>query len=197
MRVLLSLTTLASGLAVAAGCLGPRRQEYRSEAPLAVSESTPQADRLWEAIAETLREHRFRLDRVDRAAGVITTFPVGSEHFFEFWRHDVDTRPDFVESTLNPIRRRVEVSVAAADDGQWHQLSFAVHKERLTAPDRQFNSSGAVYQFFNQTLPTTAGERAGGDPGEVWIDLGRDPAMEERLLARTLARAGMTAVSEG
>lgn len=186
-----SVRNLTLGLSIAAaGCLGPKHATYESARTVSVNESAPEADALWEAIQETLRRHRYRLDRIDRSAGVITTFPVGSEHFFEFWRHDVDTRADFIEATLNPVRRWVEITLSPAADDASRQLQVQVHKQRLSAPDRQFTSSAAAYQFFAASLPTTTGEMT-ADTGEVWLDLGRDPAMENRLLSAILKRAGL------
>ena len=179
------------GLAATAGCLGPRRSDYRSSHPVAVVARSDQADQLWETIQEVLRRHRFRLDRVDRNAGVVTTMYETSQHLFEFWRHDVDTREDLWESTLNPIRRRVEVHLVGPDENTWRQLSVAVYKQRLSSPDRQFNSTGAVYQYFTDTLPSTTGQLSVTAEDDVWIDLGRDRAMQGHLLREMLDSAGV------
>ena len=178
-------------LICAGGCQGPRRGEYLSSLPLAVASSGEQADAVWGAIQETLRRHHLRLDRVDRRAGVITTVPVISQHFFEFWRHDVDTRADAWESSLNPIRRWVEVSVRPTGEGRWAQLAVVVHKERLSSPDRQFNSTGAAYQYFGNSLPTTTGEKKVAAGDDQWIDIGRDAAMEDHFVRAMLERAGV------
>ena len=58
-----------------ADCSRPRRTDYRSFQPIAIEDASEEADRVWESIQEALRRQRFRLDRVDRRAGVITTFP--------------------------------------------------------------------------------------------------------------------------
>lgn len=179
---------------VAAGCLGPRRNDYRSVQSVSITDPSEQADELWEAIQETLRRHRFRLDRVDRSAGVVTTMPEMSQHFFEFWRHDVDTRADFWEATFNPIRRWVEVSVSRGDDNAWNELGVVVHKERFSSPDRQFNSTGAVYQYFADRLPSTTGLVRVTAEHDRWIDLGRDPAMEDYLLRSILERAALETI---
>lgn len=183
------LLVVLSHTVLAVGCLGPRRDEYQTTQPLTIANRSAEADRLWEAIKETLREHRFRLDRVDRRAGVITTLPTASQHFFEFWRHDVDNRPDFWEATLNPLRRWVSVTVTRGVDGAWTRLAVAVHKERLSSPDRQFNNTGAAYQYFGDSLPSTAGLVRVTAEHDAWIDEGRDPAMEEYLLGKLLERA--------
>ncbi len=175
---------------VMSGCLAPRRTDYVSSQPLSIADPSAQADQLWEATLETLRQSRFPLDRVDRRAGVITTMPVNSQHFFEAWRHDVDTREDFWEATLNPLRRRVEVTLARDETG-WTALSVAVHKQRRSAPDRQINSTGAAYQYFDGSLPTTAGEMKVPADSGGWHDIGRDGAMEEYLLRAITDRAGL------
>ena len=179
------------------GCLGPRRADYVSSTAIAVTERSPsvaegrEGDRLWEAVQDTLRRHGFRLDRVDRRAGLVTTMPEASQHFFEFWRRDVATREDFWEATLNPIRRRAEVTVTPGANGAWAQLEVAVFKQRFSSPDRQFNSTGAVYQYFGDTLPSTTGNPRISAVDDRWLDLGRDGAMEERLLLAIVERAGV------
>lgn len=179
---------LGVGCAVS-GCLGPRRSDYVSTHAMSVSDSSDEADRAWEAVQETLRRQGFLLDRVDRGAGIVTTFPVMSQHFFECWRHDVNTSPDFWESSLNPMRRWVEVRVARNEDETWREIAVNVHKERMSSPDRQFNSTGAVFQYFGDSLPSTTGKPRVTADDDLWLDRGRDPAMEEYLLRAILGRA--------
>lgn len=176
-------------LALVPGCLGPKRSDYVSSEHVQVPQSSEQADRYWSAIQVTLRGYRYRLDRVDRRMGVVTTMPEMSQHFFEFWRHDVDTNTDLLESTLNPIRRWVEVRVEGDNGENWDQLSVTVHKERLSTPDRQFNSSAAAYRLFGYNLPTTTGRDRVTPDADEWLSIGRDPAMEDRLLREILERA--------
>jgi hypothetical protein len=154
-----------------------------------IPDPSPEADRIWQAVQDTLRSHRFQLDRVDRRAGVITTQPETSQSLFEFWRRDVDTWPDLWEATLNPIRRWVEVAVARDDAGRWAHVEVVVHKERLSSPDRQFNSTGAAYQYFGNNLPSTSGAVSVTPEEDVWLDRGRDPAMEAYLLGAILEEA--------
>jgi hypothetical protein len=187
LRRILMVLTLAP-LSGAMGCFSPHRGEYQTSQGVSVAEPSEQADQLWEAVQETLRRGRFPLDRVDRAAGAITTLPENSQHFFEFWRHDVATTRDAWEATLNPMRRWVEVSLTRADEGPWTQLSVVVHKERLSSPDRQFNSSGAAYQYFGDSLPSTTGLSRISEKDDRWLDCGRDPAMEDYLLRAILKR---------
>jgi len=192
------------------GCASPRRGDagrqsspndsrvdrLTSSRPISVIEPSEQADQLWEAVQETLRRGRFQLDRVDRQAWVITTLPEASQHFFEFWRHDVDTRRDAWEATLNPMRRWVEVSLTREGDGPWAQLAVVVHKERLSSPDRQFNSSGSAYQYFGEGLPSTTGKSRVTAKEDHWLDCGRDPAMEDYLLRKIMEPPAKSPVSD-
>lgn len=142
----------------------------------------------WEAAREVLRRQRFEIDRLDRRAGVIVTRPLTSQSAFEFWRHDVDTSYDLLESTLNAIRRRVTVRVAAGEGDGQAEIDVVVIKERLARPERQFSSSTQAYNFFGDSLPGTAGQLRLGPESEYWIELGRDPAMENYLADRIVAR---------
>lgn len=187
---------LAISLPVAmAACRTAPRTDYQSAATVSISHASPEFDQLWRAGQETLRRHRFRLDRVDRRAGRISTFPAISQHFFEFWRRDVASSSDFWEATINPIRRWVEISVtpvAGSDDAT--RLAVTVHKQRFSAPDRQFNSTIAAYQLFGDRLPTTTGRETTSVNDDRWLDRGRDSAMEEALLMEMIERAGVTSV---
>lgn len=168
------------------GCASHRQRDYTSNHPISVIDA-PQQDALWDATQDVLRRHGLPLDRVDRVAGVMTTFPVTSQHWFEVWRKDVATFRDVMESSMNPIRRWVAVTFAKDDNEAWTEVAVVVHKERLSSPDRQFNSSGSAYQYFSGNLPSTTGQFRVTTADDRWLDLGRDPAMEDRLLRRIIA----------
>ena len=180
-----------SAVLAGSGCAYHQRNDFRSTQAIAVAEGSDEATHVWDAILETLRRHRFRIDRVDRRAGIVTTSPETSQHFFEFWRHDVATWTDAWEASLNPLRRRVEVTVTRGDENRWTQVAVAVFKERLSSPDRQFNSTAAAYQFFGESLPSTTGDPKVTSRDERWLDQGRDAAMEDYLLGVILERAGL------
>jgi len=180
-----------SGCFWIAGCHAPKRASYVSTESMHVIDASQEADATWTAIQDTLRQNYMPLDRVDRRAGIITTTPVMSQHWFEFWRGDVATREDALESSVNPIRRWVEVTVAMDNARNWTQVSVAVHKQRLSSPDRQFNNSGAAYQFFGESLPSTVGDPKVTAADQHWIDAGTDPALEEFLLKKMLENTGI------
>ncbi len=167
---------------VCGGCLGPKQSRYITTRPINMERGSDRAERLWQAAGDAVRSHGFTLDRTDWREGVITTLPETSSSIFEFWRHDVQTNEDLWESTVNPIRRWIEVRVDPDDSGFWRALTIVVHKQRLSSLDRQFNSTGAAYQYFGDSLPSTTGSASVSSDNAQWIDIGEDPALAERLL---------------
>lgn len=194
LRLVIAVSIVISPV-VLSGCASPHPPNRISGCTLAIPAVSEQHERLWDAIEDTLRRHNFRLDRVDRRAGIITTMPEISQHFFEVWRNDTATRRDFWEATVNPIRRRVYVSTTREGDGDSAHLEVVVNKQRLSSPDRQFNSTGAAYQYFGDALPSTTGLARISPEDDQWLDLGRDAAMEALLLDQILGRAGLTPVA--
>ncbi len=150
-----------------------------------LSASDVNADALFDAAVATLRNHRFKLDRVDRRARIVTTHPASSQHYFEFWRHDVATAYDWFDASINPVRRHAQARVVEHDGGV--DLEVTVVRQRRSMPDRQFNDAGAAYQFFGYSLPSTAGAERISRESETWLDRGRDGAMEARLIGEILA----------
>jgi len=179
------------------GCLGPKRDVYVTSRPIDMQHGTEQADRLWIATGDVLRNYNFTLDRTDWRDGIITTLPETSRALLEFWRKDVQTDDDLWESTVNPIRRWVEVRFAPDDQGKWKELTVVVHKQRFSSLDRQFNSTGAAYQYFGSDLPTTAGLAEATDAFDQWIDMDEDPALAECLLSQIWQSAGLDADQPG
>lgn len=173
------------------GCLADQsaREDYVSTRALHVAHRSADSDNLWNTTKQVLRDNGFRLDRVDRHAGIITTMPATSRQFFEFWRKDVCTRADAWEATLNPIRRWIEVRFTPDENHAWREAAVVVHKERFSSYDRQFNSTGASYQVFGTQLPSTTGARDHTPEHDRWLDLGRDRAMEDHLLRQIVEQA--------
>ena len=77
---------------------------------------------VWDASCETLSAYRFNVDRRDRRAGLITTKPMASRHFFEWWRRDKATASGALENTVQPIYRQVSVEIRKADAGKYHPV---------------------------------------------------------------------------
>ncbi len=149
--------------------------------PAAIRVASADFDSLWEESLAVLRSHRFRIDRQDRRAGVITTHPETSQHFFEFWRRDVARFSDWIESSLQTTRRRVRIEISTASDSGDYEIVLAVHKDRYSVVERQIANSAAALRVFSAGVPTTLGEPFDRAKHSGWAPMGRDAAMEQVL----------------
>jgi len=77
---------------------------------------------VWDASSEVLSSYRYTVDRRDRRAGLITTKPMASRHFFEWWRRDKTTASGALENSVQPIYREVSVQISKTDKGKYHPV---------------------------------------------------------------------------
>lgn len=167
-----------------------RPQPVSGESTIRLTATDAAADEaLWVAVQDSLRDYCFRIDRVDLREGVVTTLPETSKQYFEFWRRDAVTAYDVWESSINPMRRWVEVRAVKEPPQSQRVVAVTVHKERLSSPDRQFNNSTAAYRFFGDALPSTTGIMRVTPEYDRWLAMGRDPALEARLVEQIVRRS--------
>ncbi|MEN0110864.1 MAG: hypothetical protein AAF805_09080 [Planctomycetota bacterium] len=162
--------------------------------PLYVATSNP--DAAWETIARSVsryfpirREQRVRVTGTIASEGVLETqWTVGST-IFEPWRRDSAGGFNRWQSTLQTVRRRAVVRVLPAASG--YELEVRVDKqlEDLNRPERA--TAGAASLDINSALPSDRVTPIDPvrDSGR-WIDIGRDEATEQRLLADLGRRFG-------
>ena len=158
----------------------------------------PQFDALWDAATAALGEYRFQIDRQDRRAGVITTFPLVGRHWFEFWRKDAATPRDVLEGTLHTVTRTAKVTIRKAAGGRGAVGKYAVAVEvrtrRSTLPTYQVTSTADAYDLFlgrgdvARTYAADVTRRRGRGAGKE-EDLGRDAALEKALRQRIVELA--------
>ena len=189
MRLRFLLTSCLLAAPLAAGCHAPAQSLSHEAVRLTVHDDADK-DALWDTTLRVLRRYRFEIDRKDRAAGVITTFPETSGHWFEFWRRDTATSYDYLEANLHTVRRSVIANLTPADTPDTYVLGVKVNAERYSAPERQVTDAAAALGVFSSAVPTTAGRLATREQVVEWIDLGRDAAMERVLLDRIVAMFG-------
>lgn len=134
-----------------------------------------------------LRLHDFQPDRQDRAAGVITTLPTTSMQWHEPWRADVADGYSLALSSLHTVRRQATVRFVRDPSAPDHwTVEVQVDVYLLNAPDYQVTTASSGIRSFSGDLPSVTGE-AGPRLMRRWTPVGRDPAMEDRLLERILA----------
>jgi hypothetical protein len=186
--VSLGLLLAASGCVANSCPSGPLAYEN----PIHLPPASP--DCVWEAVIDVLDDY-FEIEREERGrqlAGVSTvgrieTFPAIGSTLLEPWKGDSATPYDRLECTLQSMRRRALVQVIPSDDGGT-LVDVVVYKELedMAQPENAPTAS-ATFQFDSglQRFSVPVG-RQGVSLG--WIPKGRDPALEQKIIAQLLAR---------
>ena len=169
--------------------------------PVLATLSRDDYDAVFDAAVRELRDAGFRIARNDRRFGVITTWPKESPTAFEPWVGDNTTGDLARRSTLNHLRRSVEVRFEPGDrfeltsglrqvptDPTDYQLTVAVTLEREQQPDRYLRHSarGAVAARYREVPVHLARQ---GLPAEYWEPAGDDPVLAQRLLIKISERS--------
>ena len=183
-RLTRKIIALVAGLLLLESAAACHRPELPAE-PTASEISKEELDAHWNAALAVLRRHDFTPDRQDRAQGVITTLPTTSMQWGEAWRRDVATEYDYAHASLHTTQR--QVTVRFVHGPQW-TLQVQVDIYRLSADESQITTASSAMQAFSGVLPTTeGGNQFGSTEDKHWVPLGRDGALESRLLDSILA----------
>lgn len=166
--------------------------EGRLPNPLYVSSSNP--DAAWETLAREVsryapirNEERVQLAGTMLTEGRIETQWAAGSTIFEPWRRDSAGAFNRWQSTLQTIRRKTTLRVIPAAGG--YEIDARVDKqlEDLNRPERA--SAGAASIRNDSALPSDRVTPI--DPIEDsgrWIDIGRDEALEQRILKKIARR---------
>ncbi|MCC5786660.1 MAG: hypothetical protein JJU33_08170 [Phycisphaerales bacterium] len=162
----------------------------------------------FEAAREALIEARFELERVDAAAGVITTRPKQSAGAFTFWDTEQSTPAQQLEDTLHPQRRLVRVSFLPPeppDDERIESQAMApTHMPDLRGHEDGLRLSVEVVierrNRPNRRIETESIRRSSSfvDTGlyprrmtpEYWVAVRRDTNLARRIAGRIQERLG-------
>ncbi|MBI5725283.1 MAG: hypothetical protein HZA50_15090 [Planctomycetes bacterium] len=183
-------------LAALAGCEPGHTNKVVADPKLAPAERNYQA--VWDAACQVLDDYYFQLDRQDRRAGVITTYPLTGKQWFEFWRKDAVTDDDGLENSLHAIYRVVKIRIAPTRDDETRFLAAVevqVYRSNRPNPGESGFSEAlsmlSVSKFSERRQPE--GLPSGylmDETGKAVIekayltDLGRDRNLEQQLAAR-------------
>ncbi|MFZ5831652.1 MAG: hypothetical protein ACOY3P_16320 [Planctomycetota bacterium] len=199
-RIQVLLLLLAGGCAPVAqyppgGVLayGPPAPPTLYENPMLVSARDPAL--VWETVVDVVDDY-FRIDREDplrqlgglQTDGILETFPQVGATLLEPWHQDSADRYQRLESTLQSIRRVGRVRVTPAGGGYW--IEVAVFKQLEDCAQPAQSTAGAATFRYDDTLTRVVNPVAEVEVTQGWIDQGRDPALEQRLLAELAARLG-------
>lgn len=189
------LVILALLVAPLVGCAAP--MPYGVERPPISQTMIPIADPdyVWDETVDVVdnyfrieKETRTKIIGATRTEGRIDTFPEISATLLEPWRFDVADSYDRLESTLQTIRRRALVRVIPAGNG--YVIDVAVFKELEDLPKPEQSPVGAA-TFRNEMSVSRFNEPINAQPlSQGWISLGRDTALEQKILCKLQARFG-------
>jgi hypothetical protein len=151
-------------------------------------------DLAWDQIADVVsdfftiaREQRVRRGGEGWCEGRIETVPLDGATVLEPHRRDSVGSFNRWESTFQSIRRRA--TVRAMPDANGYLVEVIVEKELEDLPRPERATAGAA-SFLNETsLPSARLEEVSRTrQSPRWIPLGRDPALEQLMLAEIHAR---------
>ena len=156
----------------------------------------------WEQITDVVsdyfpiaREQQVRRSGEAWSEGRIETAYEGGATWLEPFRKDSVGRFNRWESTFQTIRRSAVVRVIP--DANGYLVEVVVQKEIEDLPHPERATAGAATFLNDESLPTKrAGDVSRTLSSPRWLPLGRDPALEARLLADVHARlSGVTTAS--
>lgn len=185
-------TTTLAKLLIAIACasllsLSSCQRPNPPEQPTAATIEEQEVQPLWDASLNVLRKFDFQPDRQDRAMGMITTLPTTSMQPGEFWRQDVADPYSQTQAALHTIQRQVTVRFPK-DPARRIEVQVDVY--RLSVAESQITTASSAIQSFSGVLPDTEGGYHGPARGpKNWVLMGRDAAMEDRLLRRIMTQA--------
>jgi hypothetical protein len=151
-------------------------------------------DVAWDQIADVVsdyfpiaREQRARRGGEGGSEGFIETVPQDGATWLEPHRKDSVGSFNRWESTFQSIRRRAAVRVIP--DANGYLVEVIVEKELEDLPKPEKATTGSATFSSDITLPSSRLEEVSRVRRSTrWLSLGRDPALEQRMLAEIHAR---------
>lgn len=139
---------------------------------------------LWNACEQTARHFHFVPDRLDKRAGVLTTEPLTSAQFFEFWHNDVATIADSADASLATYRRTLRFDIERIPGG--YRATPRVVIERFVETERPLTAQVFLRQTFRSQrhehpVGTPESDRGILIPRTYWYATGRDVALEKHV----------------
>lgn len=163
------------------------------ENPVQIPPGEP--EKVWEVVIDVLDdyfeiEHEEPLRQVDNFVleGQVETFGRIGATVLEPWRHDSANMYERIESTVQSIRRKAIVRVIPDETG--YQVDVAVYKQLEDVVKPEHSSAGAATFRYDDSLNRVVNPVLEAPIDVGWIPLGRDMALEQRIIAQILSRTG-------
>jgi len=157
----------------------------------------PVADhhRAWETVVDVIDDHfvieeeePVRLIGDTPTIGHLKTYPKVAATIFEPWHRDSVGPQARIESTLQSMRRWATVQVRPGEGG--YLVDVAVFRELEDVVRPEHATAGAATFRYDDSLTRVVDPVGGHEINEDWIPLGRDTALEQRILGELYERLG-------
>jgi hypothetical protein len=178
--------------------VGPLLEDVSTAGPSRIHVPVANRDWTWEQIVDAFDDY-FRIERERQVQlvgdilteGRIDAQPLIGATLLEPHRRDSVGRYNRWESTLQTIRRRATVRVIP--DATGYVVDVTVEKDLEDLAKPQFSTAGAAVFRNDDSLPSSFSEPVSNTQlATQWILIGRDPPLEQKILADIQAR--LTAV---
>ncbi len=184
---LLSTTAFLTMAIIATGCTSNQQQQPFDK--ICLSQTDKPVAML--TAQDILAKMHFTIDKADSKLGIITTRPLSSAQFFEFWRSDVVGIKQGLEANIHTTRRTVKLNIVPTAQDICIDCTVSVY--RLTLPEHLISSSSKAYALFSkstqhmQTLEPHTEQRE----GMVWANIGKDPDLAMSILNKIKRQIGL------
>jgi hypothetical protein len=162
------------------------RGQNPSENPLFVpqGQDAAQYQRVYDTVYDVVLKY-FDVASSNMYAGEILGVPRVSTGIFDWWHFESYDSYELWQSTLQSIRRRIQVQIIPAEVGGYF-VAIKVYKE-LEDPGAPVNPH--LFRRLRPEDPTDVrGVYPSSNAGLHWIDLGRDTKLEELILSKLKER---------
>jgi hypothetical protein len=150
---------------------------------VAANSGNPESDLfVSERAADVLAKYDFEIDTTNQLEGTIATRYMVGSGILEPWHRDSVGRDNRLESTFQPIRRKVLVHFVRVEGGYLVSVEALKEQEDLTSPTP--NSPGGSTFPQNYPLRRDLNLVLGQASPSGWIPRGRDVALEQDILCR-------------
>ncbi|MDA0809242.1 MAG: hypothetical protein O3B68_14695 [Planctomycetota bacterium] len=166
------------------GCVGPQIPAMPQHMQNPVFVPASDYDVVWESAVDVMHSLQLPIRRESKLDGVIETdYKVGAG-LLEPWHQDAVTFSDRLEGSFQSIRRRAVMSITPAQGG--FLVGVEVVKE-IENPDKLIINSPGHSTFQTTPLQRDLNVVIGPATPDGWIPRGRDPGLEQSILARLQA----------
>lgn len=159
-------------------------QEYWFNQPAVVKVESNNYDALWNACERAAAKSLFLVERFDYRLGVLSTKPLVSKQFFEFWKGDVVDAKSQILSDLATRRRTVRFQIF--EEGDHFVCEPKVVVDHYSMPERRLTAVTQYQYAFSIHQPFAEENADDGTPERVdyWYAESRDPALERVIADR-------------